>query len=85
MIRNSGSRKLPVLVFFLGIAALMLRKRLYAVAVDVKGLLIQNHPLEIALFVLTGMALLVAEEGIIDKLDGYLTLKGLRLLYERNR
>lgn len=60
MIRNSGSRKLPVLMLFLGIAALMLRKRLYAVAVDVKGLLIQNHPLEIALFVLTGMALLVA-------------------------
>ena len=24
-------------------------------------------------------------QGIIDKLDGYLTLKGLRLLYERNR
>ena len=39
-----------------------------------------------ALVVATGgMALLVAEEGIIDKLDGYLTLKGLRLLYERNR
>lgn len=60
MIRNFGSRKLPVLMFFLGIAALMMRKRLYAVAVDVKGLLIQNHPLEMALFVLTGMALLVA-------------------------
>ena len=30
--------------------------------------------------------MLVAEEdGIIDRLDGYLTLKGLRLLYERNR
>lgn len=40
-----------------------------------------------ALVVATGgMALLVAEEkGIIDKLDGYLTLKGLRLIYERNR
>jgi len=40
-----------------------------------------------ALVVATGgMALLVAEqEGIIDKLDGILTLKGLRLLYERNR
>ena len=33
-----------------------------------------------------GMAVIVAEEGgIIDKLDGILTLKGLRLLYERNR
>ena len=33
-----------------------------------------------------GMALIVAEEdGIINKLDGILTLKGLRLLYERNK
>lgn len=40
-----------------------------------------------ALVVATGgMALLVADEkGIIDRLDGYLTLKGLRLIYERNR
>ncbi|MBR3873886.1 MAG: type III pantothenate kinase [Clostridia bacterium] len=40
-----------------------------------------------ALVVATGgMSLMVAQEdGIIDKLDGYLTLKGLRLLYERNR
>ena len=40
-----------------------------------------------ALVVATGgMALMVAQEdGIIDKLDGYLTIKGLRLLYERNR
>lgn len=39
-----------------------------------------------ALVVATGgMALIVAEEdGIIDRLDGILTLKGLRLLYERN-
>ena len=33
-----------------------------------------------------GMALLIAEEAkVIDKLDGLLTLKGLRLIYERNR
>ena len=32
-----------------------------------------------------GMALLFAEESkAIDKLDGLLTLKGLRLIYERN-
>ena len=40
-----------------------------------------------ALVVATGgMARMVAEEdGIIDKLDGNLTLKGLRLIYERNQ
>lgn len=40
-----------------------------------------------ALVVATGgMARMVAEEdGIIDKLDGILTLKGLRLIYERNQ
>lgn len=40
-----------------------------------------------ALVVATGgMAALVADEvGTIDKLDGILTLKGLRLIYERNR
>ena len=33
-----------------------------------------------------GMAVLIAEEAkVIDKLDGLLTLKGLRLIYERNR
>lgn len=32
-----------------------------------------------------GMAVLVAEDGgVINKLDGLLTLKGLRILYERN-
>lgn len=33
-----------------------------------------------------GMAVMVAEESkVIDKLDGLLTLKGLRLIYERNQ
>ena len=33
-----------------------------------------------------GMAVLISEESkVIDKLDGLLTLKGLRLIYERNR
>ena len=40
-----------------------------------------------ALVVATGgMAVLLAEEAkVIDKLDGLLTLKGLRLIYERNK
>ena len=40
-----------------------------------------------ALVVATGgMAVLIAEESkAIDKLDGLLTLKGLRLIYERNK
>ena len=40
-----------------------------------------------ALVVATGgMATMIAEESkAIDKLDGLLTLKGLRLIYERNR
>ena len=33
-----------------------------------------------------GMAVMVADESkVIDKLDGLLTLKGLRMIYERNR
>lgn len=33
-----------------------------------------------------GMAVMVAEESkVIDKLDGLLTLKGLRMIYERNK
>ena len=42
---------------------------------------------EEALVVATGgMALMIAEESkVIDKLDGLLTLKGLRIIYERNR
>lgn len=33
-----------------------------------------------------GMALLISEESkVIDKLDGLLTLKGLRMIYERNK
>ena len=33
-----------------------------------------------------GMALLIAEEsGVIDHLDGLLTLKGLKIIYEKNR
>ena len=60
MIRKSGSKVLPGLMLFLGIAAFMLRKALYGVAVDARGLLIRNSFPAIALTVLTGAALLVA-------------------------
>lgn len=53
MKRNSGSAKLSVQMLIWGIAALVLRKMLYATAVDVKGLLLRHQPLEIALTVLT--------------------------------
>ena len=53
MNRNSGSHRLPVMMLIWGIAALVLRKTLYATAVDVKGLLVRYQPLEIALTVLT--------------------------------
>ena len=53
MKRNSGSYRLPVMMLIWGIAALALRKALYATAVDVKGLLLRYQPLEIALTVLT--------------------------------
>lgn len=55
----SGSRGLSVLMLLLGVAALVLRKLLYIVAVDAKGLLLRNHPLEIVLEVLTGLVLVL--------------------------
>lgn len=59
MIRNSGSRKLSVMMLVFGFAALMLRRSLYATAVDAKGLLLRGHPLGIALAVLTGLVLAI--------------------------
>ena len=47
---------LPISVVVLGCCALVLRRVLYAVAVDVKNLLPVNHPLEIVLWVLTAIA-----------------------------
>ncbi len=56
MQRNSGSRKLSVLMLLFGVVAFLLRMGLYQTAVDVKGLLLRNHPLEIALIGLTAAA-----------------------------
>ena len=60
MKQNAGSKMLPVLMLILGLAAFGLRTILYTVAVDIKGLLVQNHPLELALSALTGLALILA-------------------------
>ena len=60
MKRNTGSALLPVLMLILGAAAFALRSALYAVAVDVKGLLLRGHPLEIGLTALTVAAMLLA-------------------------
>ena len=57
MKRNAGSKVLPVLI--LGLAAFTLRTGLYAAATDAKGLLVRNHPLELALSALTGLALVL--------------------------
>lgn len=60
MNRESGSGKLPVGMLVLGIAAFVLRNMLYGVAVDFTGLLPRSHPLELALTVLSGLALAAA-------------------------
>ena len=59
MIRNSGSKGLSWMALLFGIAALVLRKWLYANAVDGKGLLLRNHPGEIGLAALTAAALTI--------------------------
>ena len=53
MKRDSGSAGLSVRMLLFGIVAMVLRRTLYATAVDVKGLLLRHQPLEIALIVLT--------------------------------
>ena len=54
-----GSKGLPLLILLLGLAALALRKALYAVATDVKDLLLKGHPLELALIGLSAAALVL--------------------------
>jgi len=58
MKRNSGSAGLSVPVLLFGMVALVLRRTLYATAVDVKGLLLRHQPMEIALIVLTAGVLI---------------------------
>ena len=56
------SNRLPLILLAPGIAAAMLRVRLYAVALDEKGLLLSGHPLRFALWaaVAAGAALIAA-------------------------
>lgn len=60
---------LPLAALAFGIAALVLRRLLYTVAVDEKGLLTAHHPLELLLWavVLAGVVLIVLS---VRKLDG---------------
>ena len=57
------------------------------VVLDLEFVKIETASHKVKLTVATGgMAVLLAEEAkVIDKLDGLLTLKGLRLIYERNK
>ena len=63
------SRTLPAAVLGLGGIAMLLRKLLYLLAVDEYGLLVTGHPLDIALSLVTGAALLTIAVTV-RKLDG---------------
>lgn len=64
-----NAKKLPLLIAALGGAGFVMRKALYAVAVDEKNLLLMNHPLEIALTAFT-LAVVVLIIAAVRKLDG---------------
>lgn len=68
MKKDSGCAAPVAMMLVLGIGAMVLRNTLYAVAVDVKGLLLRNHPLEIAVTVLTA-AVLVMVVLIVRRLE----------------
>ena len=69
MKQKSKQNRLSIGVIVLGCCALVLRRLLYGVAVDVKNLLPVNHPLEIALWVLSAGASLWIVASVW-KLDG---------------
>lgn len=62
-------KNLPLLTVVLGFMGFGLRWLLYMVSVDVKNLLPMNHPLEIALWLVTAAALALIAAGVW-KLDG---------------
>lgn len=61
--------KLPCLMLGMGGIALVLRRLLYAVAVDEKNLLIAGHPLELLLWLATAAAVAIVIAGVWP-LDG---------------
>lgn len=63
MIRKRSSARTVWPVILLGIGALVLRRLLYASAVDIKGLLVRWHPLEISLAALSAVAAAVIVLG----------------------
>lgn len=69
MEKNVKPKNLPYRILALGTLALVLRKLLYLVAVDEKGLLVRSHPLEWALAALSA-AVLVLIVAAVWKLDG---------------
>ncbi len=92
----SGTAKLPRFAlakpeYFIGKTSLSkLQSGMFYGYVGMVTNLVQKMKAELgkeAIVVATGgMALLIAEEAkVIDQLDGLLTLKGLRLIYERNK
>ncbi len=72
--KNTGKPHiLPALAVGMGAFALVLRNILYAVAVDGKGLLVPDHPVELALGVLSGavLAFLAVMVWNLDGSDAY--------------
>lgn len=58
MKQHSAGKKLPEMTLLWGLLALVLRWQLYRTGVDAKGLLVQHHPLSIALMVLSAGVLI---------------------------
>ena len=62
-------KNLPLFAALAGLAGNVLRRLLYIVGTDDKGLLVRSHPLELALWVLTGAVLAVTVWGVWKEKD----------------
>lgn len=63
-----NTKKLPYITLLLGLLGAALRRLLYSVAVDEKGLIVSCHPLELGLWLVTAAVVLVVLT--VRKLDG---------------